>query len=66
MKPPRISCLLNLKNLLNINKAATHLWIESLQALTAKPATAFPEIFYIAIIASYVSANNCSLNPLNL
>jgi len=35
-------------------------------ALTAKPATAFPEFVYIAVILSYVSACNCSLNRLNL
>jgi len=34
--------------------------------MTAKPATAFPEIFYITIILSYVSASNYSLNRLNL
>jgi len=34
--------------------------------LTAKPATAFPEIVYITVILSYVSASYCSLNRLNL
>jgi len=34
--------------------------------LTEKPATAFPEIVYIAIILSYVSGGNCYLNRLNL
>jgi len=36
------------------------------QALTTKSATAFPEIVYIAVILSYISASNCSLNRLNL
>jgi len=36
------------------------------QALTAKPATAIPEIVHITVIFCYVSANNCSLNRLNL
>jgi len=36
------------------------------QALMAKPATTFPEIVYITVILSYVSASNCSLNHLNL
>jgi len=35
-------------------------------ALTVKPATAFPEIIYITVILSYVSASNCSLNRTNL
>ena len=35
------------------------------QALTAKPAIAFPEIAYITVILSYVSASDCSLKPLN-
>jgi len=34
--------------------------------LPVKPATAFPEIDYITVIFSYVSATNCSLNRLNL
>jgi len=34
--------------------------------LKAKTATAFPEIVYITVILSYVSARNCSLNRLNL
>ena len=33
---------------------------KGLRALTAKPATAFPEIVYITVIVSYVSASNCS------
>jgi len=36
------------------------------QALKAKPATAFPEIVYITVILSCVSARNRSLNRLNL
>jgi len=32
----------------------------------AKPAIAFPEIVYITVILSYVSASDCSLNRLNL
>jgi len=39
---------------------------EGHQALSAKPATAFPEFVYIIVILSYVSACNCSLNRLNL
>ena len=44
------------------------LWLYEIspQALTIKPATAFTEIFHITIIASCVSAGNCSLNHLNL
>jgi len=36
------------------------------RALTAKPATACPEIAYITVILSWVSARNCSLIRLNL
>jgi len=36
------------------------------QTLAAKSTTAFPEIVYITVILSYVSASNCSLNRLNL
>jgi len=36
------------------------------QALTTKPAICFPEIVYITVILSYVSASDCSLNRLNL
>ena len=36
------------------------------QALTEKPATAYPEFFYITVILIYVSASNCFLNRLNL
>jgi len=31
-----------------------------------KPANAFPDIAYITVILSYVSASKCSLNRLNL
>jgi len=34
--------------------------------MTAKPATAFPELFHNIVILTYVSATNCSLNRLNL
>ena len=34
--------------------------------IDGKPATAFPEFVYIAVILSYISASNCSLNRLNL
>ena len=36
------------------------------QVLTGKPATAISEIVYITVILSHVSANNYSLNRLNL
>jgi len=36
------------------------------QALTVKPATAFPEIVYITVTLSYVFDSNCSLNHRNL
>jgi len=39
---------------------------KSSQALKAKPATAFPEIVYITVILSCVSARNCSLHRLKL
>ena len=34
--------------------------------MKTKAATAFPEVVYIAVILSYISASNCSLNRLNL
>jgi len=34
--------------------------------IEGKPATAFPEIVYITVILSYISASDCSLNRLNL
>jgi len=39
---------------------------KGLQALAEKSAIAFPEIIYITVIVSYVSASNCSLDRLNL
>ena len=38
----------------------------SIDSLTARPTTAFPEIVYITVILSYVYANYCSLNRLSL
>jgi len=35
------------------------------QALTAIPATAFPEVVYVTVTLSYVFASNYSLNRLN-
>jgi len=40
--------------------------IKGRQPLTEKPATDFPEFVYIIVILSYVFANNCPLNRLNL
>jgi len=39
---------------------------KGLQALTAKPATAFPEVVCVTVILSYVFVSKYSLNRLNL